>query len=380
MADGQRGFCFGAEKESWQPYDPKSLPLETATGEARGPLQLRHAFYEGCAWEDLQTLLLDARLLRMTADGAVAIDAEMTGSMLALTAVHGLLKIAPLQPFVLPEHAPYNGVAAGSPITNPSLALAYLLEYDHAALPCLEMLPATQWSRLRFTQERLGFNHSWLVQAEAPPAALFARFKERVRFNGVGPDSISFYFVHWLTALAGATPTPLNGCEKLVLGTPHSVLAGFIHSFHCVRRLKDQSPTQVTEDFLVTRWVRHPSEVEPRIIDLPDLRSVYSSDPVSAHVAAHAVGRGADRQQRHRAHAARPARSVDARTTRAPGGVPQPPTKRSRDAGSRVGTHRLWRRVCAIGSQRRAGAPPLLRACLPASVSGRITARAHNAS
>ena len=37
---------------------------------------------------------------------------------------------------------------------------------------------------------------------------------------------VAFYFVHWLTDLAGAEPSPLGGAEKLVLKFPHAVLEG----------------------------------------------------------------------------------------------------------------------------------------------------------
>lgn len=77
----------------------------------------------------------------------------------------------------------------------------------------------------------------WLVQAEAPPGALFSQMKRQICENGVAPADIAFYFVHWLTDLAGAAARPLAGAEKLVTGFPLPVLASFVRSFSVVQRL-----------------------------------------------------------------------------------------------------------------------------------------------
>ena len=55
--------------------------------------------------------------------------------------------------------------------------------------------------------------------------------------GGVANADIAFYFVHWLTDLAGAVPAPLNGAEKFVLKFPHSVLESFIRSFSVIHEL-----------------------------------------------------------------------------------------------------------------------------------------------
>ena len=62
-------------------------------------------------------------------------------------------------------------------------------------------------------------------QAEAPPIALFGTFKEVIATGGAAHADIAFYFVHWLTDLAGAEPSPLAGSEKFVLKFPHAVCA-----------------------------------------------------------------------------------------------------------------------------------------------------------
>ena len=77
-------------------------------------------------------------------------------------------------------------------------------------LPCFDALPAELQRPIRFTQAKLGFNHGWLVQAEAPPGALFNSFKSLLEAGGLDGGDVAFYFVHWLTDLAGAEPTPLR--------------------------------------------------------------------------------------------------------------------------------------------------------------------------
>ena len=61
------------------------------------------------------------------------------------------------------------------------------------------------------------------MQGEAPPAPLFGTFKEVMLSEHVAPSDVAFYFVHWLTDLAGAEPSPLGGAEKFVLKFPHAV-------------------------------------------------------------------------------------------------------------------------------------------------------------
>merc|ERR1712032_105346 len=75
----------------------------------------------------------------------------------------------------------------------------------------------------------------WLVQAEAPPGALFQTFRA-VAASGKAKDAdIAFYFVHWFVDLAGAEGSPLAGCEKFVLKFPQRVLGQFLESFGVVQ-------------------------------------------------------------------------------------------------------------------------------------------------
>eukprot|EP00966_Prymnesium_polylepis_P129895 3003883-Prymnesium_polylepis.1 len=97
--------------------------------------------------------------------------------MLALTAIHDLMKLSVLLPTVQKADAPYDGHEAGEVLYDHDVALGYVLSCDGNALPCYSALPATQQASIRFTQAELGFNHGWLVQAEAPPGALFSHLK-----------------------------------------------------------------------------------------------------------------------------------------------------------------------------------------------------------
>jgi len=65
---------------------------------------------------------------------------------------------------------------------------------------------------------------------------------------------VAFYFVHWLTDLAGAEPSPLGGAEKFVLKFPHAVLDSFIRSFAVLNELAVQTETSVMEEYLVRTW------------------------------------------------------------------------------------------------------------------------------
>ena len=114
---------------------------------------------------------------------------------------------------------------AGALLIDHDLALGYVLDFSPHLLPSFEGLTPSNKRSVRFTQSKMQFNHGWLVQGEAPPAPLFAKFKEVMLSGGVAPSDVAFYFVHWLTDLAGAEPSPLGGGEKFVLKFPHAVRA-----------------------------------------------------------------------------------------------------------------------------------------------------------
>eukprot|EP00913_Durusdinium_trenchii_P032159 g30113.t1 len=155
----------------------------------------------------------------------------------------------------------------------------------------------------------------FIERAEAPPGALFTKFKEYVLCGGAESRDVAFYFCHWLTDLAGAEPYPQEmgckssmqdsmhdsmqeygrakhlqmvfvshdfvvtwdqsklskhsescpmwclltqeGCEKFVIKVPRKVLSSFINSFKIVGELSTKSESQVLEDYLVWRWTSH---------------------------------------------------------------------------------------------------------------------------
>merc|ERR1719229_1967296 len=127
------------------------------------------------------------------------------------------------------------------------MALAYVMEYYPEILPSFRDLSAEEKQSLIFTQCNLCFNHGWFVQAEAPPGATFTKFREVLRDqkSRIGKSDIAFYFVHWLTDLAGAEPTPLGGCEKFVVKFPLAVLSSFLHSFEFVKQITQKTETEV---------------------------------------------------------------------------------------------------------------------------------------
>jgi len=174
--------------------------------------------------------------------------------MLALTAIHDVMKNELLLPTVQETHARYRSFEAGTAINDHDAALAYVLEHYGACLPSYAALSEAQKAAILFTQAEISFNHGWLVQAEAPPGELFSQFKKIIATQRIRPPDIAFFFVHWLTDLAGAEPTPLCGSEKFVLRFPHALLHSFIESFSFVEKLADQSETEVYEEYLQWRW------------------------------------------------------------------------------------------------------------------------------
>ena len=107
---------------------------------------------------------------------------------------------------------------------DPRGALNYVLLHDPEALPCFAALPPEMRTRILFTQADLGFDHGQLLQVEAPPGALLHTMRQVVLARGLTESDVAFYFVHWLTDLAGAEGAPLAGAEKFVIKFPHAVL------------------------------------------------------------------------------------------------------------------------------------------------------------
>jgi hypothetical protein len=134
-------------------------------------------------------------------------------------------------------------------------------------LPSFNGLNDQEKFSVAFTQCQLQFNQGWFVQAEAPPGAIFTKFRElliREHQSKVRPRDIALYFVHWLTDLAGAEPTPLGGCEKFVIKFPLPVLNGFLRSFAFVEQISYKTETQVMEEYLKMRWQEHSPDLGPQ--------------------------------------------------------------------------------------------------------------------
>ena len=224
-------------------------------------LSKRLAFLRDQDWRRLQLLLIEAGILERRCDGTMHVHVERTVAVLALTAFHDVMKVEALLPRVDAAVAPggYNGFKVGDTINDHDVALGYVLTYHGNALPSFASLPPAQQKSVRFTQSKMSFNHGWLVQAEAPPKALFGTFKSVIAAGGAAAADVAFYFVHWLTDLAGAEPTPWEGSEKFVLKFPHAVLGSFIKSFSVVNELAHRSETEVFESYLESAWASLPA-------------------------------------------------------------------------------------------------------------------------
>jgi len=258
--DGKRGFTYGVD-DDWTPLPVPPLSPDVAEDPE---LQKRRDFYEHQEWEGLSQLLFDAgMLMRCPTSGSCMVNEERMLAMLALTAIHDVMKVEALLPRVEEKHAPYRGYQAGDIINDHDAALGYVLDHHPHCLPSYQGLPELQQKTLRFTQSKMSFNHGWLVQAEAPPEALFSKFKQVADTGGAEPTDIAFYFVHWLTDLAAAVPTPLEGAEKFVLKFPRPVLGSFIRSFSVLNELAVKTETQVFEQYLNDWWTENIARLGP---------------------------------------------------------------------------------------------------------------------
>jgi len=261
--DGAQSFCFGVDDE-WYPLS------EHSTTPPRPPEELRkrQAFLEQTKWEEFDQLFVDAGLLWKTGSvsptgtptpsrrcaGDMSHDIDRTLALLVLTAIHDIMKVSALCPTVAEGCGPWCGYQVGEKIHDHDAALGYVLQNLPDALPSFAMLPRAQRRTLKFTQCKMDYNMGWLVQAEAPPGALFGKFKKVMESGEATAADVAFYFVHWITDLAGAEPCPQEGCEKFVLNFPQRVLASFLSSFSIVQHLSSMTETQVFEEYLLWRW------------------------------------------------------------------------------------------------------------------------------
>jgi hypothetical protein len=192
-------------------------------------------------------------------------DVERTLAMLVLTAIHDIMKTVQLLPTVSKKHGTFRGYKVGEVINDHDAALAYVLEHHPGVLPSYAALPREQQESIKFTQSKMEYNMGWLVQAEAPPGALFRKFKRVIESGQASPQDLAFYFTHWFTDLAGAEPFPTEGCEKFVLKFPKHVLNQFLLSFSIVQNISVPGATEarVYEDYLQWRWDSHKPALGP---------------------------------------------------------------------------------------------------------------------
>mmetsp|Transcript_35937 Transcript_35937/g.84137 ORF Transcript_35937/g.84137 Transcript_35937/m.84137 type:complete len:864 (-) Transcript_35937:121-2712(-) len=252
--DGKAGFAFGVN-DTWEVLE-ESKPMVS-----RDPWEKRVTFHTNSNWDYFECLLEDADLIHISEDGECIPNENRVVSLLSLTAMHDIMKVTDLLPEVQKQHAPYNGYKEGEKIQDHDMALSYVMEYYPDMLPSYKGLSPEEQFAIQFTQAKISFNHGWFVQAEAPPGALFTKFRtllmtasSKLSFP-IRKEDIALYFVHWITDLAGAEPTPLAGCDKFVVKFPLPVLNSFLRSFEFVERLCVETETEVNEDYLKTRWI-----------------------------------------------------------------------------------------------------------------------------
>lgn len=252
--DGKDGFSFGVD-DKWAPMKPSG-----SDDRRLYPADKRINFHASGKWDYFKRLLTNAGLIERKKWGICKVNEKRMVSLLSLTAIHDIMKMDLLLPEVQVAHAPYHGYAKEDRIGDHDTALAYVMEHFPEMLPSFRGLDPDERHSVRFTQCNLCFNHGWFVQAEAPPGAIFTKFRQcliRDHMSKIGSRDVSLYFVHWLTDLAGAEPTPLGGCEKFVVKFPLPVLNSFLRSFEFVERIVDHTETEVMEEYLKVRWVEH---------------------------------------------------------------------------------------------------------------------------
>jgi len=268
--DGKYGFCFGFDettgelnKPPAEGVDPDHIAsLKKKVFFAMTNEERRLNFFHHFPWDKFFDLFVGAGLIAAEGEGFVVCKERMK-ACLVLTAIHDVFKNEALLPTVERSHAPYNGYQDGEVIHDHDVALEYVLTHFAHLLPSYTSLGLDEQKAVRFTQGKMGFNNGWLVQGEAPPGALFKVFKDLISTEGAPSCDVSFYFVHWLTDLAGAEPTPKSGSEKFVLKFPDFVLASFLRSFPYVWKLATKSESAVLQEYLQAAWVDRDEPLGP---------------------------------------------------------------------------------------------------------------------
>jgi hypothetical protein len=253
--DGRECFCYGLNKE-WQ----ARTSWDHTNPDVEAEFKKRSTFLEKTDWDCLEKVLIGAGLLKARGQH----DPERTLAFLVLMTIHDIMKLDVLLPAVGRGLQEFCGYKRGETIMDHDIALSYVLENCPMALPSFAGLSKPQQDSIRFTHCKLEYNMGWLVQAEAPPSALFRAFRKVVISGNFSTADIAFYFVHWFADLAGAEPYPMQGCEKFVLKFPQKVLGNFVDSFPVVWHLgENKTETNVFEDYLAWRWENHEPNLGP---------------------------------------------------------------------------------------------------------------------
>jgi hypothetical protein len=96
LLDGQRGFCFGAaDVERWATLSEEAIaeiPLSSLSL-ATTPMQKRKKFFQDMDWAGLHQLVVDAEILQSRPDTSAVVNVERAAAMLALTAIHDVMKV-----------------------------------------------------------------------------------------------------------------------------------------------------------------------------------------------------------------------------------------------------------------------------------------------
>jgi len=261
--DGAQQFCFGVDQK-WKTLSSASeVPIRSDEERKK-----RQTAMEQIQWKKFEAVLVSAGILTVSGSPprVSGHSVDRTLGMLVLTAIHDIMKVAALVPTVQEAHKEFCGYQAGDTIGDHDIALGYILNFYPGALPSFQKLPLEQQATVKFTQCKMEYNMGWLVQGEAPPGALFSKFKETILSGHAKPEDVAFYFTHWLTDLAGAEPYPQEGCEKFVLRFPQKILGTFLDSIPIVSELSGQTETRVYESYLQWRWRTH----EPTIGNVPN--------------------------------------------------------------------------------------------------------------
>jgi len=246
--DGKNGFCHGVD-DTWR-------PLASREGESD---KCRVFYGDNTIWKHFQDLMLDAGILVQGSGSKLEVDCETTLALLVLTALHDVMKVSLLLPVVQQPDAPYRGYGKSEVVGDHDMAIFYLIERYPELLPSLSSLKPDLQSSVRMVLSGLAFNNGWFVQAEAPPGAVLRGIKAAITSQNksdrkLTKRDLSLYFVHWLTDLAGAEPSPLLGCLKLTSQLPLPVLKSFMESVKYIQQLADRTETEVMESYLKDRW------------------------------------------------------------------------------------------------------------------------------